>query len=226
MERTESNRVRKVDEALIRLNFGPMKDSGSKELPILVFATHNANKALEVQKMLGDAYRIQTLSDIGCHEEIAETAPDLKGNALIKAKHVSDAYGLDCFADDTGLEVDALDGAPGVRTARYAGEQADAEANMKKLLGALSGVKLENRSARFRTVICMVRKGEVKYVEGTCEGKIALSQSGVKGFGYDPVFCPDGESTTFAEMPALAKNEISHRGKAIRLMVGELLAKS
>jgi len=215
-----------VAETLNRTNFKPMKDVKNQELPILVFATHNANKALEVQHMLGDAYRIKSLSDIGCHEEIAETASTLKGNALIKARHVYDNYGMDCFADDTGLEVDALEGAPGVRTARYAGEEANAQLNMKKLLEALSGVNLEARSARFRTVICMVRGGEVQYVEGVCEGHIALEPIGVKGFGYDPVFCPEGERITFAEISAVAKNEISHRGKAIRSMVRELLAKS
>ena len=203
-----------------------MKDPVEKELPILVFATHNANKALEVQNMLGGVYEVKTLTDIGCHEEIEETALDLRGNALIKAQHVYQDYGLDCFADDTGLEVDALDGAPGVRTARYAGEKPDAQANMEKLLMALSGVNFEDRSARFRTVICLVRGGEVNYVEGVCEGHIALERSGVKGFGYDPVFCPEGERITFAEISANAKNEISHRGKAIRSMVIELLAKS
>jgi XTP/dITP diphosphohydrolase len=203
-----------------------MKDPAEKELPILVFATHNANKALEVQNMLGGVYQVKTLTDIGCHDEIAETALDLRGNALIKAQHVYEAYGLDCFADDTGLEVDALDGAPGVRTARYAGEKSDAQANMGKLLTALSGVNFEARSARFRTVICLLRGGEVNYVEGVCEGHIALERSGVKGFGYDPVFCPEGERITFAEISAKAKNEISHRGKAIRSMVIELLAKS
>ena len=203
-----------------------MKDPVEKELPILVFATHNANKALEVQNMLGGVYEVKTLTDIGCHEEIEETALDLRGNALIKAQHVYQDYGLDCFADDTGLEVDALDGAPGVRTARYAGEKPDAQANMEKLLMALSGVNFEDRSARFRTVICLVRGGEVNYVEGVCEGHIALERSGVNGFGYDPVFCPEGERITFAEISANAKNEISHRGKAIRSMVIELLAKS
>tara|TARA_Y100000385_G_scaffold11621_1_gene12001 strand:- start:280 stop:927 length:648 start_codon:yes stop_codon:yes gene_type:complete len=215
-----------VASALNRRNFMPMKDAAETELPILVFATHNANKALEVQNMLGGVYQIKTLTEIGCHEEIEETALDLKGNAMIKAQHVYHTYGLDCFADDTGLEVDALDGAPGVRTARYAGEKADAQANMDKLLAALSGVSVEHRSARFRTVICMVRGGDVEYVDGTCEGRIALEQSGAKGFGYDPVFCPEGEMATFAEMSAVTKNEISHRGKAIRSMVSELLAKS
>jgi len=203
-----------------------MNESDSTELPVLVFATHNANKAREVQNMLSGAYRIQTLSDIGCHEEIPETATDLKGNAFLKAQHVHREYGLDCFADDTGLEVDALAGAPGVRTARYAGENADAQANMSKLLGALADTDGEDRTARFRTVICLIRGGQVEYIEGACEGSIARKQSGAKGFGYDPVFSPEGETVTFAEMSAAAKNERSHRGKAIRSMVSELLAKS
>ena len=208
------------------LNFAAMNESDSTELPVLVFATHNANKAREVQDMLSGAYRIQTLSDIGCHEEIPETAADLKGNAFLKAQHVHREYGLDCFADDTGLEVDALAGAPGVRTARYAGENADAQANMSKLLGALADRHGEDRSARFRTVICLIRGGQVEYIEGACEGSIVRKQSGAKGFGYDPVFSPEGETVTFAEMSAAAKNERSHRGKAIRSMVRELLGKS
>lgn len=207
-------------------NFADMKPTNPSGLPILVFATHNANKAAEVQRMLGNAYHIQTLTDIGCHEEIPETAPDLRGNARIKARHVYDAYGLDCFADDTGLEVDGLSGAPGVKTARYAGEDASAEQNMKKLLAVLSETRPSDRKARFRTVICLVRGGTEAFIEGTCEGKIALEQSGIKGFGYDPIFEPAGESVTFAEMSQDAKNEISHRGKAIRGMVGELLGKS
>lgn len=207
-------------------NFADMKPTNPSGLPILVFATHNANKAAEVQRMLGNAYHIQTLADIGCHEEIPETAPDLRGNARIKARHVYDTYGLDCFADDTGLEVDGLSGAPGVKTARYAGEGASAEQNMKKLLDALSETPPSDREARFRTVICLVRGGTEAFIEGTCEGKIALEQSGIKGFGYDPIFEPAGESVTFAEMSEDLKNEISHRGKAIRGMVSELLGKS
>jgi XTP/dITP diphosphohydrolase len=206
--------------------FTIMNESNPSELPVLVFATHNPNKAQEVQRMLGSAFRIQTLTDIGCHEEISETATDLKGNALIKAQYVSEVYGLDCFADDTGLEVDALNGAPGVRTARYAGENSDSQANMRKLLLAMSKIPDLERSARFRTTICLIRGGDVTYIEGTCEGSIALNQSGAQGFGYDPVFIPQGESVTFAEMTGTSKNEISHRGKAIRFMVGELLGKS
>lgn len=190
--------------------------------PVLVFATHNANKAREVQQMLGDAYRIQTLTDIGCHEDIPETADTLEGNARIKAMHVVDRYGLDCFADDTGLEVQALDGAPGVRTARFSGEHADAEANMAKLLSELDGVP--DRRAQFRTSICLVRAGVEARLEGICKGSIATQRSGAEGFGYDPVFIPEGEVRTFAEMPPEAKNAISHRGRAVRLMVETLLA--
>lgn len=192
------------------------------EPPVLVFATHNANKAREVQQMLGTAYRIQTLTDIGCSEEIPETADSLEGNARIKAMHVVDHYGLDCFADDTGLEVLALSGAPGVRTARYAGEHADADANMAKLLSEMHGTS--DRRAQFRTSICLVRAGEEVRLEGICKGSIATQRSGVAGFGYDPVFIPEGEERTFAEMPSEAKNAISHRGRAVRLMVETLLA--
>lgn len=192
------------------------------EPPVLVFATHNANKAREVQQMLGTAYRIQTLTDIGCHEDIPETADTLEGNARIKAMHVVEHYGLDCFADDTGLEVRALEGAPGVRTARYAGEHADADANMAKLLDEMRGAS--DRRAQFRTAICLVRAGAEVRLEGICKGSIATQRSGAEGFGYDPVFIPEGEERTFAEMPSEAKNAISHRGRAVRLMVETLLA--
>lgn len=194
----------------------------NKTKPVLVFATHNANKAREVQQLLGDAYTVKSLTDIGCHEEIAETAETLEGNARIKAMHVVEHYGLDCFADDTGLEVKALDGRPGVRTARYAGEHADSDQNMAKLLQELDGAP--TREARFRTSICLVRAGEAVQLEGVCNGRIAEQRSGAEGFGYDPVFIPEGETQTFAEMSAEEKNRISHRGKAVRLMVETLLA--
>ena len=194
----------------------------STEKPVLVFATHNPNKAREVQQMLGDAYVIKTLTDIGCHEAIPETAETLEGNARIKAMHVVEHYGLDCFADDTGLEVEALKGKPGVRTARYAGENADAAQNMAKLLEELGGI--EHRGAQFRTSICLVRGGVEERVEGVCKGRIAQERSGADGFGYDPVFIPDGENRTFAEMSPAEKNAISHRGIAVRNMVETLLA--
>lgn len=192
------------------------------EKPVLVFATHNLNKAREVQQMLGDAFIIKTLTDIGCHEAIPETADTFEGNARIKAMHVVEHYGMDCFADDTGLEVDALNGKPGVRTARYAGENADAVQNMAKLLEELGNT--EHRAAQFRTSICLVRGGVVERVEGVCKGRIAQERTGADGFGYDPVFIPEGETRTFAEMSPAAKNAISHRGIAVRRMVETLLA--
>ena len=197
-----------------------MKNSAEK--PVLVFATHNPNKAREVQQMLGAAYEVKTLTDIGCHEAIPETAETLEGNARIKAMHVVEHYGLDCFADDTGLEVDALNGRPGVRTARYAGENADAEQNMAKLLEELR--RTGHREAQFRTSICLVRSGVEEQVEGVCKGRIAEERSGADGFGYDPVFIPEGETRTFAEMSPAEKNAISHRGIAVRRMVETLLA--
>lgn len=190
----------------------------------LVFATHNANKAREVQQLLGPTFEIKTLTDIGCHEEITEDADTLPGNARIKARHVVEHYGLDCFADDTGLLVDALAGAPGVHTARYAGPNATADDNMDKLLSALEGVA--DRSARFVTVFCVIREGHEVYIEGVCEGTIATEKSGGQGFGYDPVFIPKGHNTTFSEMTSLEKNAISHRGKAVRSMVDALLERS
>ena len=191
------------------------------ERKILVFATHNANKAREVQEMLGDAYDVRSLTDIGCHDEIPEDADTLEGNARIKARYVVDHFGLDCFADDTGLEVEALGGAPGVRTARYAGETADAQANMTKLLEEMKNAL--NRNARFRTVFCVIQGDEERLIEGVCEGEIATEQSGASGFGYDPVFNPKGYAVTFAEMTSEAKNAISHRGKAVAGMVNALL---
>lgn len=186
----------------------------------LVFATHNANKVAEVQALLGDRYRIQSLTDIGCFEEIVEDASTLEGNARIKARHVVQHYGLDCFADDTGLEVRALHGAPGVHSARYAGPEKSNEANMEKLLNQLQGQV--DRTARFRTVICLVQNGVETLIEGTCVGNIRSEKSGDQGFGYDPLFEPDGVGMTFAEMTQDGKNAISHRGHAIRKMI-ELL---
>ena len=194
--------------------------------PILVFATHNPNKVRELQEMLGDQYQIQSLTDIGCHEEIVENALTLKGNAQIKARHVVEHYGRDCLADDTGLEVDALDGAPGVFSARYAGIHGDAEGNMTKLLAELERVGAtaqEARAAQFRTVICLIQDGEEHLIEGQCKGFIEPARSGAEGFVYDPVFKPEGHSCTFAEMAPEEKNAISHRGRAVRAMVEQLL---
>jgi len=205
-------------------NFAPMSASTR---PVLVFATHNPHKVREIQEMLADRYEVKSLSDIGCHEDIVEDADTLEGNARIKAQHVVKNYGLDCFADDTGLEVDALDGAPGVFSARYAGTHGDAEANMAKLLRELDRAAQAgntSRQAQFKTVICLVQQGQEHLIEGVCRGRIEVLQSGTKGFGYDPLFRPEGHEVTFAEMDAAQKNEISHRGRAVRAMLDHLLA--
>jgi XTP/dITP diphosphohydrolase len=179
----------------------------------LVFATNNAHKLEEVRAVLGNTVEVLSLKDINCFEDIPETADTLEGNALIKAKHIYEKYGYDCFADDTGLEVDALGGKPGVYSARYAGEQQDSKKNMQKLLLELgSGT---NRKAQFRTVIAYIVQGEVKYFEGKITGDITSNASGSGGFGYDPVFVPDGFSQTFAELGSEQKNKISHRALAI-----------
>ena len=191
--------------------------------PRLVFATRNPGKVLEIAQMLSAQYDIVGLDDIGCQEDIPETAPTIPGNAIQKAEYVLEHYGVHCFADDTGLEVDALDGAPGVHTARYAGEAKDAQANMDKLLDALEGQA--NRVARFRTVIALTTPDGTRTFEGICIGEIAAQQCGAEGFGYDPVFVPEGGPLTFAEMDAAAKNAISHRGRAVRAMVAELKAR-
>ena len=195
--------------------------------PVLVFATHNPHKVREIQEMLADHYEVKSLTDIGCHEEIVEDADTLEGNSRIKAHHVVNHYGLDCFADDTGLEVEALDGAPGVFSARYAGTHGDAEANMAKLLRELERAEEggnTSRQAQFRTSICLVQRGREHLIEGVCRGRIERQQSGAKGFGYDPLFTPEGHQVTFAEMDAAQKNAISHRGKAVRAMLDHLLA--
>lgn len=190
--------------------------------PRLVFATRNPGKVREIAQMLSDQYDIVGLDDIGCTEDIPETAPTIPGNAIQKAEYVLERYGVPCFADDTGLEVAALDGAPGVHTARYAGDAKDANANMAKLLTALDGAT--DRSARFRTVIAWTSSEGTRTFEGICEGHIAAERSGADGFGYDPIFVPAGDDLTFAEMDADAKNAISHRGLAVRAMVAELKA--
>ncbi|MEA4935713.1 MAG: non-canonical purine NTP diphosphatase [Paludibacter sp.] len=179
----------------------------------LVFATNNAHKLEEVRAVLGNTVEVLSLKEINCLDDIPETADTLEGNALIKAKHVYEKYGYDCFADDTGLEVDALGGKPGVYSARYAGEEQDSKKNMQKLLTELRSNP--NRKARFRTVIALIEKGEINYFEGKIEGNITSSTSGDKGFGYDPVFMPNGFSQTFAELGSEIKNKISHRALAI-----------
>lgn len=183
----------------------------------IVFATNNAHKLSEVKAVLGDGYELVTLKEVGITEDIPETGDTLDENASLKARYVYERTGLDCFADDTGLEVEALGGAPGVRSARYATDGHDFAANNRKLLKELDGVT--NREARFRTVISLIASGEEIQVEGVVNGVIALSESGSEGFGYDPLFIPEGKDVTFAEMSADEKNSISHRGRAVAELV-------
>ena len=178
----------------------------------LVFATNNKHKLDEMRAILGGKVELLSLSDIDCHDEIPETADTLEGNALIKARYIFEKYGLSCFADDTGLEVDALDGAPGVYSARYAGENNDSAANVAKLLHNLTGKSC--RDAQFRTVIALILNGEEKLFDGIVRGSISEECRGIGGFGYDPVFVPEGYTQSFAEMPAEQKNSISHRARA------------
>lgn len=178
----------------------------------LVFATNNRHKLQEVKAIVGDRVEILSLSDIGCNDDIPETADTLQGNALIKARYISEKYGVNCFADDTGLEVDALDGAPGVYSARYAGEECNSEANMQKLLQNLTGKS--ERSAQFRTVIALIINGDEKLFNGVVKGRISTEKLGDSGFGYDPIFIPEGFSESFAQMSAEQKNSISHRFRA------------
>lgn len=178
----------------------------------LVFATNNRHKLDEVRAIVGNKVEVLSLNDIGCHDDIPETADTLQGNALIKARYIYKKFGVDCFADDTGLEVEALDGAPGVFSARYAGEECDSEANMQKLLQNLTGKS--NRNAQFRTVIALIIKGEEKLFNGIVKGTITEEKRGDSGFGYDPVFVPEGFSESFAQMSGDMKNSISHRYRA------------
>ena len=181
----------------------------------LVFATNNAHKLEEIRAILGNSIEILSLADIHCHADIPETADTLEGNARQKSRYVYEHYGLDCFADDTGLEVEALDGAPGVYSARYAGgEGHDAQANMLKLLHELEGK--ENRKAQFRTAISLILDGKEYLFEGVIKGEIIREKRGDSGFGYDPVFKPEGYERTFAELGNDVKNKISHRALAVQ----------
>jgi XTP/dITP diphosphohydrolase len=183
----------------------------------LVFATGNQNKVKEIQALIPASIRLLGLTDIDCKEEIPETQATIEGNAAQKAFYVFEKYHYNCFADDTGLEIDALDGRPGVMSARYAGEAKDANANMDKILKELY---LEsNRSARFKTIISLVVDGEEMQFEGVVEGTILKEKRGSKGFGYDPIFLPDGSDRSFAEMDIAEKNEISHRALAVKKLV-------
>lgn len=181
----------------------------------IVFATNNQHKLSEIRQILGNRVEVLSLQDIGCDVDIPETGTTLEENALQKAQYIYDHYHLDVFADDTGLEVDALDGAPGVYSARYAGgEGHDSEANMTKLLKELNGI--DNRKARFRTVIALIQQGEVHEFEGIVNGEIIRERRGGEGFGYDPIFRPDGYELTFAELGTDIKNQISHRSRATK----------
>lgn len=188
----------------------------------LVFATNNSHKVDEVKNKLGGMFEIKTLSEIGCTEDIPETSDTLRGNAGQKSHYLFDRFHCDCFADDTGLEVEALDGAPGVYSARYAGPAKDSEANIDKLLSELEGK--ENRRARFRTVISLILDGEEYTFEGIVNGTILTERHGSHGFGYDPVFQPDGYNCSFAELSMEEKNKISHRGKATEQLIRFLCA--
>jgi XTP/dITP diphosphohydrolase len=183
----------------------------------IVFASNNKNKIEEIQSMLPDTIQIVSLESIGCFEEIPETASTIEGNAILKANYITQKYGFDCFADDTGLEVDSLNGEPGVYSARYAGEQRNAEDNMNQLLGELSDKP--NRKAQFKTVIALNFQGKQHLFTGIASGEITLEKMGTGGFGYDPIFKPNGYENTFAELSLEIKNEISHRGKATKLLL-------
>lgn len=186
----------------------------------LVFATNNPNKVAEVQKMLSNTIELLSLKDINCFDEIEETESTLEGNAKLKAAYITQKFGYNCFADDTGLEVESLNGKPGVYSARFAGEPRNSENNMKKLLSVLKDI--ENRKAQFRTSICLNLDGKKFLFEGVCKGEILKEKQGKKGFGYDPIFKPEGFNRSFAEMTSQEKNKISHRGIAIQKLVSFL----
>lgn len=187
----------------------------------LVFATNNAHKLEEIRAILGNKVEVLSLKDIQCDVDIPETADTLEGNAVLKAEYIYRHYGLDCFADDTGLEVEALNGAPGVYSARYAGgEGHDSEANMRKLLAEMEGKT--NRKAQFRTAICLIEGGAEHLFEGVVKGEIIEEKRGASGFGYDPVFMPEGYTETFAEMGSEEKNRISHRARAVQALCAYL----
>ncbi|MGM8363374.1 non-canonical purine NTP diphosphatase [Flavobacterium sp. ARAG 55.4] len=186
----------------------------------LVFASNNKNKIKEIQQLLPETIEVLSLEAIGCHEEIPETADTIEGNAILKANYVTQKYGYDCFADDTGLEVEALNGAPGVYSARYAGMQRNAEDNMNLLLENLKDKN--NRTAQFKTVIALNVNGKQQLFTGIAKGKITMKKSGNQGFGYDPVFQPEDYQQTFADLDLKIKNQISHRSKATQLLISYL----
>ena len=190
----------------------------------LVFATNNAHKLEEVRAILKEEFAVVGLEDIGCNEDIPETGDTFRANASIKSHFVLKNFQMDCFADDTGLEVDALGGQPGIYSARYAGKNASYEQNVDKLLLELDN--LQNRKARFRTVISLLLNGEEYFFEGVIEGMIISERKGINGFGYDPVFVPDGYEQTFAEMDPKLKNSLSHRARAVKKLADFLLGNS
>ncbi len=183
----------------------------------IVFATNNTHKLKELQQIIGNRFELLSLKDIGCLEEIPETAETIEENSMQKAEYVYNKYKIDCFADDTGLEIEALEGRPGVYSARYAGEEKNMEKNIDKILNELNGK--EDRKARFKTVISLIYSGKKYQFEGIVTGDIIEERRGKGGFGYDPVFMPQGYNITFAEMPADVKNKISHRGQAVQKLV-------
>ncbi len=186
----------------------------------LIFATHNRNKAFEIKKLLTQEFDILTLDDINFHDEIPENEQTIEGNSAFKAKFIFNEIELNCFADDTGLEIEALKGRPGVHSARYAGEEKNPDANMNLVLTELAG--LENRNARFKTVITLIMEGEQHIFEGIVNGRIIHEKRGEKGFGYDPIFIPENEIRTFAEMDLEEKNKFSHRARALEKMIAFL----
>lgn len=191
--------------------------SNKKEI---VFATNNLHKLEEIRQIIGDKFNILSLKDINCNEDIPETADTLEGNAEIKARYIKDHYGYDCFADDTGLEVEVLGGEPGVKSARYAGNNHDSQANMELLLKNMQGKS--NRKAQFRTVISLIIGDELSLMDGIVEGEITFDKAGNSGFGYDPIFKPIESELTFAQMGSDEKNKISHRGRATAKLIEKL----
>jgi XTP/dITP diphosphohydrolase len=189
----------------------------------IVFATNNSHKLEELRQIVGEKLNILSLNDIGCHDDIPENEPTLQGNAIAKARWVKDRYGYNCFADDTGLEVDALNGEPGVYSARYAGPEHDSQANMKLLLKNLAEVPMEQRTAHFTTVIALIIDDETYLFEGRVDGHILTAPDGDGGFGYDPIFQPEGWKKSFAQATSQEKNAISHRGRATRALLNYLM---
>lgn len=188
----------------------------------LIFATNNDDKIIEVQALLHEKIKIQSLKDINCFDEIVENKKTIEGNAILKAKYIYDKYKVNCFADDTGLEVDTLNGLPGVMSKRFSGLDYSAEKNISKLLSMMKSAL--NRKAKFKTVIALILNGELSVFTGICDGEIIFTKKGSKGFGYDPVFKPIGHKFTFAEMDLETKNTIGHRAKAIKKLI-EFLSK-